>query len=143
MSSTPKTVLITGCSKGSLGDALARAFHASGHHVIATARNQAKMVHLQEAGIETLTLDVCDQASINAGVDHVTKRTGGRLDILINNAGSMYKAPISDMSIPEAKAMFDLNVWSYLSMTQAFLPLVVKARGTIVNHTSILSLIHI
>lgn len=141
MSSAPKIVLITGCSKGSLGDALARAFHAAGHHVIATARNEAKMAHLKESGIETLTLDVCDQESINACLNHVTKRTGGRLDILLNNAGAMYKSPISDMSIPDAKALFDLNVWSFIAMTQAFLPLVAKSHGTVVNHTSISSLV--
>jgi len=141
MSSTPKIVLITGCSKGSLGDALARAFHAAGHHVIATARNESKMAHLKEAGIETMRLDVCDQDSINAALNQVTKRTGGRLDILLNNAGGMYKSPISDMSIADAKALFDLNVWSFIAMTQTFLPLVVKSKGTIVNHTSISSLV--
>ncbi|GAB7342865.1 hypothetical protein MBLNU457_g0988t1 [Dothideomycetes sp. NU457] len=141
MSSPPKIVLITGCSKGSLGDALARAFHAAGHHVIATARNESKMTHLKEVGIETMKLDVCDQDSINAARDEISKRTDGRLDILLNNAGGMYKSPIADMSIADAKALFDLNVWSFIAMTQTFLPLVVKAKGTIVNHTSISSLV--
>lgn len=141
MSSTPKIVLITGCSKGSLGDALARAFHAAGHHVIATARNEAKMAHLREAGIEIMKLDVCDQDSINTARDQISQRTGGRVDILLNNAGGIYKCPIADMSIAAAKALFDLNVWSFIAMTQTFLPLVVKAQGTIVNHTSIASLV--
>ena len=45
--------------------------------------------------------------------------------------------PISDMDIPEAKKLFDLNVWSYLEMTQAFIPLLMKSKGMIVNQTSI------
>jgi 1-acylglycerone phosphate reductase len=47
--------------------------------------------------------------------------------------------PVSDISIPDAKKLFDLNVWSYLAVTQAFLPLIVKSRGIIVNQTSVSS----
>jgi 1-acylglycerone phosphate reductase len=47
--------------------------------------------------------------------------------------------PVSDLSITEAKKLFDLNVWSYLAVTQAFLPLILKSRGIIVNQTSISS----
>ncbi|KAK9342039.1 hypothetical protein V1522DRAFT_417447 [Lipomyces starkeyi] len=44
--------------------------------------------------------------------------------------------PFSDLSIPKAKELFDLNVWSYLAVTQAFLPLLLKSKGMIVNQTS-------
>jgi 1-acylglycerone phosphate reductase len=47
--------------------------------------------------------------------------------------------PISDLSIAEAKKLFDLNVWSYLAVTQAFLPLILKSQGIIVNQTSVSS----
>jgi 1-acylglycerone phosphate reductase len=47
--------------------------------------------------------------------------------------------PVSDISIPEAKKLFDLNVWSYLAVTQAFLPLILKSKGMIVNQTSVSS----
>lgn len=48
--------------------------------------------------------------------------------------------PVSDMSIAKAKELFDLNVWSYLVVTQTFLPLIIKSKGLIVNQTSIASL---
>ena len=51
--------------------------------------------------------------------------------------------PISDLSIPEAKRLFDLNVWSYIAVTQAFLPLLLKSRGTVVNQTSVVSVVSI
>lgn len=70
---TKKTVLITGCSAGGMGAALAQAFHKSGLHVIATARNPTKMAELAALGIETLTLDVLDEASIAAAVSKVPK----------------------------------------------------------------------
>jgi 1-acylglycerone phosphate reductase len=44
--------------------------------------------------------------------------------------------PFSDLFIAGAKELFDLNVWSHLAVTQAFLPLILESRGLIVNHTS-------
>lgn len=43
--------------------------------------------------------------------------------------------PVSDISIPDAKALFDLNVWSYISVTQAFLPLLINAAKHNPSHT--------
>ena len=100
----------------------------------ATARNPSKMKRLQSLGIETLTLDVLSDSSIASCVSQISS-----LDILLNNAGAAYSMPVSDISIPEAKKLFDLNVWSYLAVTQAFLPLLLKSKGMIVNQTSIAS----
>ena len=134
MSGSKRTVLITGCSDGGLGAALAVAFHDTGLQVYATARNASKMSHLSSLGIKTLTLDVLSESSIAACAAQVPS-----LDILVNNAGSSYSMPISDMSIAEAKKQFDINVWSHLAVTQAFLPHLLKSRGMIVNQTSVVS----
>jgi 1-acylglycerone phosphate reductase len=64
MSSPTKTVLITGCSDGGLGAGLAAEFHKAGLKVYATSRDPAKMKGLEAMGIETLRLDVMDDASI-------------------------------------------------------------------------------
>ncbi|EXJ90500.1 hypothetical protein A1O1_03603 [Capronia coronata CBS 617.96] len=147
------TVLITGCSQHSLGYALAVAFHDAGFRVFATARNPARMGGLTDTrpDIVCLTMDVCVETSIlecvakvremtrsshQGGVDADHVEGGeegeegeeeGRLNCLVNNAGGGYNMPVSDISIPEAKALFDLNVWSYISVTQAFLPLLLNA----------------
>jgi 1-acylglycerone phosphate reductase len=47
--------------------------------------------------------------------------------------------PVSDLLISEGKKLFDLNVWSYIAVTQAFLPLILHSRGMIVNQTSVSS----
>ncbi|KAE9976742.1 hypothetical protein BLS_001874 [Venturia inaequalis] len=133
-----RTVLITGCSDGGLGAALAIALHKAGLHVYATARNPAKMATLTALGIETLKLDVERPESIGACVTEIGSRKGG-LDFLINNAGANYAMPFSDITVPKAKQLFDLNVWSYLEVTQAFLPLLLQSKGMVVNHTSIAS----
>lgn len=153
MPSTRKlTVLITGCTPGGMGAALAEVFHKAGHHVYATARNPSKLSPLASQGIETLPLDITSTASIASAVEVLTKSlSSGGLDILINNAGGHYTTAISDASIESAKALFDLNVWAQLAVTQAFLPLLLKSASSfpsssanggpatpmIVNHTSV------
>lgn len=89
------------------------------------------MTQVASLGIETLTLDVQSDSSIAACVSKLSD-----LDILVNNAGGGYSMPFSDISISEAKKLFDLNVWSYLAVTQAFLPLLLKSKGMVVNQTS-------
>ncbi|KAG4438889.1 hypothetical protein IFR05_005624 [Cadophora sp. M221] len=94
------------------------------------------MTQLTSLGITTLPLDVLSQPSIDTCASQLSS-----LDILVNNAGAMYAMPISDLSIPKAKELFDLNLWSYLAVTQAFLPLLLKSNGIIANHTSSASVI--
>lgn len=132
MDSTKKTVLITGCSEGGMGAALAVAFQQAGFRVYATARDTSKMAGLSHAGIETLTLDIMSAQSIDACVANIPS-----LDILVNNAGASYSMPVSDMDIDDAKRIFDINVWAQIATTQAFLPLLLKSKGMIVNQTSV------
>jgi len=47
--------------------------------------------------------------------------------------------PVADIELDKARQLFDLNVWSYITVTQAFLPLLIKAKGMIVNQTSVSS----
>jgi 1-acylglycerone phosphate reductase len=129
--SSKRTVLITGCSDGGLGSALAIAFHEAGLHVYATARDGTKMKSLASLSIECLPLDVLSDSSISECVCKLSS-----LDILVNNAGGGYAMPVSDLSIIAAKKLFDLNVWSYLAVMQAFLPLLLESKGLIVNQTS-------
>lgn len=84
-----KSVLITGCSDGGIGGALALVFQKHGYHVFATARNLSKMRALATLpNVTLLTLDVMNNTHILSAVDAVTKETGGTLDYLINNSGT-------------------------------------------------------
>ncbi|KAK6433648.1 hypothetical protein LTR95_010169 [Oleoguttula sp. CCFEE 5521] len=129
-----RTVLITGCSDGGMGAALVREFHSAGLHVYATARNPAKMASLGTLGpdVELKTLDISSAESIKACLADIP-----HLDILVNNAGASYVMTVADMSLEEGKALFDLNVWGNVALSQAALPLLLKSsKGMIVNHTS-------
>jgi hypothetical protein len=94
-----RRVLITSCSDGGMGAALAIAFHEAGLHVYAIARSPSKTAHLASLGIETLTLDVQSESSIAACVSEVSD-----LDIVVNNASVQYKIPFSNLAIPKAKS---------------------------------------
>lgn len=145
MTSTPqqKYALITGCSAGGIGAALALEFASRGVHVFATARTPAKMSTSlgQLANVTLLPMDVTSRPSIDAAVAAVTKRTDGRLDFLVNNAGAQVVAPVLDMDVDLARHMFDVNVWGVVAVTKAFAPLVIEARGCVANLASIAALL--
>ncbi|MCJ1326112.1 hypothetical protein MMC10_002776 [Thelotrema lepadinum] len=135
---SPESVLITGCSDGGIGSALAIAFQARGLRVFATARNTSKMAALSSlSNVILLTLDVTNSVQIAAAVKVVEGETGGVLDYLVNNAGRNHFMPMMDENAEIAKAIFDTNVWGSLAVTQAFIPLLIKAKGTVVHNTSI------
>lgn len=135
---TRKTCLITGCSKGGVGAALAEVFHDHGYHVFVTARTTSKVPQAfhTASNVTVLALDVTSTQSINAAVATVRDLTGGRLNILINNAGRGLNMPALDVSIVEAKKLFDANFFGVLQTMQAFQHMLVNARGVIVNNTS-------
>ncbi|KEF55949.1 uncharacterized protein A1O9_07529 [Exophiala aquamarina CBS 119918] len=138
-----RVVLITGCSAGGIGDALAQAFHRTGKtRVFATARTMSKMAHFDGRGIETLQLDVESDDSIRNCVKELGAATGGVLDVLINNSGVGYNMPLADVDMKTAQSVFNLNVFAVLAVTNAFLPLLLKSAASsrdpvIVNQASI------
>lgn len=139
-----KTVLITGCSDGGIGAAAARAFQENGYHVFATARTTSKMSSLSKlSNVTTLGLDVTNEPSISNAVKAVADKTGGKLDVLCNNAGAPLMMPALDTTLEKAKRMFDVNLWGVVAVTNAFAPLVIEAKGTIATTGSIAGEINI
>lgn len=134
-----RTILITGCSDGSLGSALAIAFQKAGWRVFASARNISKLKNAEAAGIETVIMDTTSDESIANSVSQVEKLTGGSLDALLNNAGAGYSMPLLDLDLQKTRDLFELNVFSLISVTRAFFPLLVKSThggSMVINNTS-------
>ncbi|KAH9902059.1 putative estradiol 17 beta-dehydrogenase [Xylariomycetidae sp. FL2044] len=140
-----RTVLVTGCSDGSIGSALAMAFHEAGWRVFASARNPEKLSQTAAVGIEGIGLDVTSADSIQNAVSLVAERSSdGVLDALVNNAGRGYNMPALDIDLDVARGIFDLNVLSLVSVTRAFMPLLLASAARddnrttlLVNHTSL------
>ena len=133
-----KTILVTGCSDGSLGSKLALALRGHGWRVFASARNPLKLSVVRAAGIECVQMDVGSNESISTAIEHVKELTGGSLDALVNNAGKGYSMPVVDVDIDEVREVFELNVFSIIRVTRAVLPLLLKSGcdPLVVNNTS-------
>ncbi|KAJ9603326.1 NADPH-dependent 1-acyl dihydroxyacetone phosphate reductase [Cladophialophora chaetospira] len=131
MTTSKKTVIVTGCSKDSLGEALAKEFHRRNYHVIATARSLSRLESLASMGIDTRELDLLSSSSIKSFCAGITS-----LDILFNNAGGNLVMPFADTSPQEFRHMFDLNFFPVIELTQFLLPHIIRSKGIIVNHTS-------
>ncbi|KAK8078730.1 hypothetical protein PG994_002537 [Apiospora phragmitis] len=133
-----KTVLITGCSNGGIGSALARTFHHRGWHVFATARDTSKMSELNGlSDLTQLTLDLVKSDDIKVVAEHVSKLAQGKLDCLVNNAGRNHFMPILDEDLDVVKDLFQINFYGPLALTQAFVPLLTASEGMAVYITSI------
>ncbi|KAJ3752411.1 NAD-P-binding protein [Lentinula raphanica] len=130
-----RSILITGCSAGGIGHAFVKEFHSRGLKVFATARRLDSMSDLEGLqGVKLLKLDVTDIESIRSARNEVASLTGGKLDILVNNA----IMAVSDMDIDIARRTFEINVHGAISMVQEFIQLLVASGdGCVVNSGSI------
>jgi NAD(P)-dependent dehydrogenase (short-subunit alcohol dehydrogenase family) len=128
---TPKTALVTGASTG-IGHATALELARAGFLVFAGVRNASDAERLRREGLEPVQLDVTDETSIATAAELVHS-AGRGLDVLVNNAGIGVVAPIEHVAQRELRRIFDVDFFGQVAVIQAFLPLLRKARGRIVN----------
>ena len=123
-----RTVLITGANRG-IGRALVEeALRRGAKRVHAGTR--VPLVH-SDGRVTPLTLDVTNATQIQEAVEKVES-----LDLLINNAGVSFYDDLSNRAVIERH--FAVNLFGPYDLTQAFLPLLTRSRGAIVNHLSLL-----
>ena len=129
--------LVTGASSG-IGLATARALRRDGYRVFGTSR---KPTPETENGITMLICDVTDDKSVQSAADEVIKRAG-RIDLLVNNAGLGLFGGAEESSVAQVQALFDVNVFGVIRMTNAVLPSMrQRGNGRIINIGSILGLV--
>ena len=136
-----RTWFITGASRG-LGRAFALAALERGDHVAAAARTVTRQDFDDRYGdrLLALPLDVTDRdavfAAVNTAVEHF-----GRLDIVVNNAGTMSSGMVEEFTEAEARAQLEVNLFGAMWVCQAVLPhLRAQASGHIVQVSSIAAL---
>jgi 3-hydroxybutyrate dehydrogenase len=137
-----KTVLITGAA-GGIGQALALAFDRQSAKLVLVDRITDGLPNLTDrlrdpASAVVLTADLSDDAAV-AGVAQEVRQRFGRLDVLVNNAGTEYPTALDDPA-PDAmvrwSALLDNNVTSMVRLTRALLALMPRG-GSIINQSSI------
>jgi len=131
--------LVTGSASG-LGRNIAEAVLASGHRLVATARDPRRLNDLVERygdQIRTAALDVADEQAAKASVQ-VAMDAFGRLDVVVNNAGYGDIAPFEQLSSERFKALIDANFYGVVNVTRAALPIMRKQKsGCILQISSV------
>jgi NAD(P)-dependent dehydrogenase (short-subunit alcohol dehydrogenase family) len=127
-----KTTLITGANKG-LGRETARRLLAEGHEVWLAARDTSLgQAAADELGARFVQLDVTDEDSVTAAA-----ATGGRLDVLINNAGiAGGRKSAGEVTADDVRSVFETNVFGVVRVTRAFLPLLERSDGPVIVNVS-------
>ncbi|GAB4848658.1 hypothetical protein Ancab_003369 [Ancistrocladus abbreviatus] len=133
-----EVVLITGCSGGGIGHALARAFAAERCLVVATSRSLSSMSDLDhDSRFFVQEVDVLSDESVNHVLSSVLERFG-RIDILVNNAGVQCVGPLAELPLSAIQQTFDTNVYGTIRMIQAVVPhMSCRRKGKIVNIGSV------
>jgi NAD(P)-dependent dehydrogenase (short-subunit alcohol dehydrogenase family) len=128
--------VITGASTG-IGEACALYLDRLGFQIFVGVRKTADGEVLKRKGSDRLTpvlIDVTDTASIQSAAENVTKAVGERgLVGLVNNAGIAVVGPLEFLPIDDLRQQLEVNVVGQIAVTQAFLPLLRKGFGRIVN----------
>jgi len=137
--STP-AVVITGASTG-IGAACARFLADHGFQVFAGVRDRQAgevLANGRTLRLIPIHLDVTEDTSIRNAAERVTHHLGDAgLAGLINNAGIAVGSPLEVIPIDQLRRQFEVNVFGQIAVTQAFLPLLRKGHGRIVNMGSI------
>src|SRR4051794_2335311 len=134
-------VVITGASTG-IGEATALRLDRAGFRVFAGVRKAADGERLRKAGSERLRviepLDVTDADQIAAAAALVESELGAEpLRGIVNNAGIGIGGPLEALDLDDFRRTIEGNTTGQLAVTKAFLPLLRRSRGRIVNMSSI------
>jgi NAD(P)-dependent dehydrogenase (short-subunit alcohol dehydrogenase family) len=133
-------VVVTGASTG-IGAACARYLEERGFRVFAGVRKQAdadRIAGLGSARLEPLSLDVTNAESIAEAARRVEAALEGTgLSGLVNNAGVTVDVPLECVEIDAVRRQLEVNSIAPVAVTQAFLPQLRRARGRVVNVSSV------
>jgi NAD(P)-dependent dehydrogenase (short-subunit alcohol dehydrogenase family) len=137
-SSSAGGVLITGASTG-IGEATALRLDKAGFQVFAGVRKPEDGERLRAAGVTVVQpLDVTKAEDVAAAVQMVEGALGGRpLRGIVNNAGIGIGGPLEALDLDDFRRTIEVNTTSQLAVTKAFLPLLRRSHGRIVNMSSI------
>ncbi|XP_067673652.1 17-beta-hydroxysteroid dehydrogenase type 6-like isoform X1 [Haliotis asinina] len=138
---TGQAVLITGCDSG-FGNAIARRLDSMGFLVLAGCLNEkssgAERLKASVSGrIHVFELDVTSDYSVESCLEMVNQLTSERgLWALINNAGINFEGDFEFCTLDMYRQVMEVNLYGAIRMTKAFLPLIRRAKGRIINVSS-------
>jgi NAD(P)-dependent dehydrogenase (short-subunit alcohol dehydrogenase family) len=136
-----KTAIVTGASSG-IGEAIAKAFASAGAKTVITGRDQSRLESVAAAldggadAVLAVPCDLCADGGPAAIVDAAVARFGS-IDILVHSAGIYEPTPLASSSLEQFDRAWAINVRAPFALTQAALPHLLQARGTVIFVSSV------
>lgn len=132
-----KVAIVTGGGSG-IGRAIAKRFACDGANVIIVGRGEKALKKVCEgnSNISYVAGDITDSKVVETLVN-TAKEKFGRLDIIVNNAGWCPVQPITKMTVEDYDKAFDLDVRAVVDLTTKALPMIIEAKGNIINLSSV------
>ncbi|MDZ8160282.1 SDR family NAD(P)-dependent oxidoreductase [Microbacterium aquimaris] len=129
-----KTAVVTGAASG-LGRDIAAGLAAKGYTVYGTALSDAEMP--SAPSVHLTRVDITDAAAVQTWAADIAEKSGGRVDLLISNAGVLTPGPLEALPLDEVRREFEVNTFAPLTVVNALLPQLRESRGRIVQISSI------
>ncbi|WP_097046974.1 SDR family NAD(P)-dependent oxidoreductase [Flagellimonas pacifica] len=112
-------IIITGTSRG-IGFELVQLFAKEGHQVLALSRNEKPTADLNFSNVHVIPFDISNPADFQKLTDFLQQ--WDKVDVLINNAGSLLNKPFLETSPKEFESVYKVNVFGVAEMTRTVLP---------------------
>jgi len=138
MNSSPRSVLVTGCSTG-IGRATALLLSERGYRVFAGVRSPEQMAELSAIGsplLTPLTLKVTSESDIASAQQLIQESCPEGLYGLVNNAGVGLPSAVELSSANDLRELLEINTIAPLRLIQTFLPMLRMTKGRVVNMSS-------
>ena len=132
-------IIVTGAT-GGIGNSIIKKLYDAGANILATGTKDEKLQELKKKfqNIQTLKFDISQTKNLENFIEDATKKLGGKLDCMINNAGITQDNLAIRMSIEEWKKVIDINLTStFLISKFAIKKMLKNKKGKIINITSV------
>ena len=132
-------IIVTGAT-GGIGNSIIKKLYDAGANILATGTKDEKLQELKKKfqNIQTLKFDISQTDNLENFIEDATKKLGGKLDCMINNAGITKDNLAIRMSIEEWKKVIDVNLTStFLISKFAIKKMLKNKKGKIINITSV------
>ena len=134
-----KNIIVTGAS-GGIGNSIVKKLSECEANILATGTKTEKLEELKSniKNVKILTFDISQSEKIEEFIENATKKLGGKLDCIINNAGLTQDNLAIRMSLDEWKKVLDVNLSSTFLLSKFAIKKMLKNKsGKIVNITSV------
>ncbi|MGV7105257.1 SDR family NAD(P)-dependent oxidoreductase [Flavobacterium sp. U410] len=119
-----KNIIITGTSRG-IGYEMALQFANSGYQVLAISRKIPQAL-IENQNITCLSIDISAEKDLEQVAKFIQESWSGKVDVLINNAGSLVNKPFEQISSADFLKVYQVNVFAVAALTQICIPLMQK-----------------